>query len=130
MIQAGVTGENVRGYTMGEICNILDVEYVIQGSINQILESSSVSSSQGSSFSVENDNDGSESRKIGDVKGRSSRYSSSTKKDRYVTSITMNVFTDRGQSIYSNSHESMWSDPDAYKVTLKYLLKRTPLYTK
>ena len=34
LIKAGVANNNLQGYTMGEICSILGVEYVIQGMVS------------------------------------------------------------------------------------------------
>lgn len=130
LIKAGVSNDNIRGFTMGEICNILDVEFVIQGSITQTFQSASTSTYQSNSFKVEQKDDNSRHHQIGDIKGSSSQASSTTKRESFQTAITMNVYTDKGQSIYSDSHTSLWDTPDAYKITLRYLLKRTPIYKK
>src|SRR5690606_14745318 len=47
LAKAGVNDGNIQGYTMGEICHILNVEYVIQGVVT-INEESVSSSSYGS----------------------------------------------------------------------------------
>lgn len=135
LIKAGVNNNNRRGFTMGEICNILDVEYVIQGTIAQNKTSTSSSSYSRSSYqSAEKSGSGSSAnRLIGAVFSRSGKAASSSSTsttDHYETSITMSVYTDKGDSIFSKDHTSMWDSNDAYKITLKYLLKRTPIYRK
>jgi len=42
----------------------------------------------------------------------------------------MNVYNDKGDNIFNKDHESFWQTNDAYKITLKFLTKRTPLCTK
>lgn len=130
LIKAGVNNNNFRGFTMGEICNILSVEYIIQGTITQSRSSVSSTSSSASSYQS-NNNQNNKNNAIGSIfksSGSSSTYSSSTQ--NYQTAIVMNVFNDKGQSLFSQDHTSFWSTNDAYKVTLQYLLKRIPLYRK
>lgn len=124
LLKAGITGANVRSFTMGEICNILGVEYVIQGTITQDL--TSVSSSSSGSTTVNAKTNQNNNRTVGTVNGYSSSYST----QNYSTNVTMNIYTDKGEMIFSQDHQSFWSSNDAYKVTLNYLLKRTPIYQK
>lgn len=124
LLKAGITGANVRSFTMGEICNILGVEYVIQGTITQDL--TSVSSSSSGSTTVNAKTNQNNNRTVGTVNGYSSSYTA----QNYSTNVTMNIYTDKGETIFSQNHQSFWSSDDAYKVTLNYLLKRTPIYQK
>ncbi len=129
LIKAGVNNGNLRGFTMGEICNILGVEFIIQGAINQ---SSTGASTFGSSSSTIKGNGSTVDNKNGTVIGKlsGSSYGYSTTTKNYKTSVNMNVYNDKGETLFSQDHESFWSSDDAYKVTLQYLLKRTPLYKK
>ncbi|AEA42141.1 hypothetical protein [Fluviicola taffensis] len=124
LLKAGITGANVRSFTMGEICNVLGVEYVIQGTITQDL--TSVSSSTSGSTTYNTKGNTSSNRSVGTVSGASSSYSS----QNYTTNVTMAIYTDKGETIFSQDHQSFWSSDDAYKTTLNYLLKRTPIYQK
>lgn len=133
LIKAGVNNDNIRGYTMGEVCDILGVEYVVQGTITQSETAVVTSSYQNSSYSRDQKNQNSQKHSIGlinAIKSSSSSSSSTAQRMNYETSITMNVFKENGDNIFSNDHTSIWNGDDAYKVTLKYLLKRIPLYRK
>ena len=134
LIRNGVSEGNIRGFTMGEICNILGVEYVVQGTITQ--DRTSVTSSSSSSYNNKNsggayvDKNG---NLIGNINGSSNKGNSSTfssAQQNYSTSITMNIYTDKGENIFSQDHTGFWPTTDAYKITLQYLLKRTPIYRK
>ena len=124
LIKAAITQENMRGYTMGEICNILGVEYVVSGTVTQ--SETYVSNYSGSSTNAKSNKGKNNKGNI--FKSSTSTYSSSVQK--YETAITMNIYTDKNSTIFSKDHTSFWQTDDAYKITLQYLLKRTPLYKK
>ena len=137
LIKAGVTNNNIQGYTMGEICIILGVEYVIQGMVSV----EKTTQQNINTYSETNKNKGnneayvdSHGHLIGNPldNGKSQSYGSSisTNTQNYATSMTMNVFNDKGDNIYSQDHTSFWNTQDAYKITLKYLAKRMPLFKK
>jgi hypothetical protein len=131
LIKNGVNDGNMRGFTMGEICNILGVEYVIQGTITQ--ERTSVTSSSSSSYNEKSSSGNSTNSKgnfIGMISGSGSSSSYSSSQQNYSTSIVMNIYTDKGENIFSQEHTGFWPTNDAYKVTLQYLLKKTPIYRK
>ena len=137
LIKAGVTNNNIQGYTMGEICNILGVEYVIQGMVSV----EKTTQQNFNSYYETSKNKGKDKAYIDshghlignpleDGKSQSFGTSNSTSTQNYATSMTMNVFNDKGDNIYSQDHTSFWNTQDAYKITLKYLAKRMPLYKK
>lgn len=133
LAKAGVTNNNIEGYTMGEICNILSVEYVVQGMVS--VEKSTVTHFN-TTTSKSKDNKAyvdSQGRIIGDIWNDDKNTSSSsydTLTQNYSTNITMNIYTDKGDSIFSKDHASFWQTEDAYKITLTYLAKRTPVYNR
>lgn len=128
LLKAGVNSGNIRGFTMGEICDILGVEFVLQGAIRQDKTSASNISSGTTTAKLNTTN--TNKNLIGSINGRSSYSGYSTSIQNYSTSVTMNVFNDKGENIFSQDHQSFWSSDNAYKITLQYLLKRTPLYKK
>ena len=133
LAKADIT-DNVEGYTMGEICNVLGVEYVIQGLVS--IEESNMTSFSSSQSNTKRGNNAYVDRNgriIGNIGNNNSRRSStniSTTTQNYSTNITMNVYTDKGKNVYSKDHESFWQTQDAYKITLQYLAKRTPIFKK
>jgi hypothetical protein len=134
LIKAGVINNNIQGFTMGEICNILGVEYVVQGVVT--LERTT-QSNYGSSFSTAKGNrdyGDSNGNFIGNIFGngktKSSAFGASTSIQNYSTSILINIYNDKGDSIFSQDHSSFWNTEDAYKITLKYLAKKSPFYKK
>lgn len=132
LIKAGITGENEEGYTMGEICDILGVEYVVQGIVSiQKTGQTSYSSTSSKSKGKEQEKSSSHGL-IGEIlstaSSSSNTYGSTT--EEFSTSITMNIYNDKGENIYSKDHSSFWNTEDAYKITLNFLAKRTPIYTK
>jgi len=135
LAKAGVNNNNIEGYTMGEICNILNVEYVVQGLVS--IERTTVSNYGSTSKQSKSNKDlhvDKNGKIVGDVWNNNSRssssFSSSTSVQNYSTNITMNVYTDKGDNIYTKEHSSFWQTEDAYKITLTFLAKRTPVYKR
>jgi len=135
LIKAGV-GNNIQGFTMGEICNILGVEYVVQGVVTiekttQTNYNSSYSTTKGKGEKLHLNSNG---KLIGDLYGsgktKTSSFGSSTSVQNYSTSILINIYNDKGDNIFSQDHSSFWQTEDAYKITLKYLAKKSPFYKK
>ena len=122
LIKAGVTDQNIKGYTMEDLCNILGVEYVISGVVNQNKTTQTVTSNTYGQVKTKDDDD----KK--DKKYNSSTYG--TAQQNYQTSLDLGIYNDKGVTVYSQQRNSFWNTQDAYKNTLEYLLKRTPLYTK
>jgi hypothetical protein len=124
LIKAGVTEDKLMGFTMDELCNILGVEYIIDGTITQ---------NKGSLNSYQNDDYKASSganSKSGKNEGKISGSSSSSTTQNYETSISINIYNDQNKNIFSQVRKSFWTTNDAYKITLEYLLKKSPLYTK
>ncbi|MPT32160.1 MAG: hypothetical protein E2600_10955 [Chryseobacterium sp.] len=107
---------------MGEVCHILNVEYVISGLVS-IEKSGVYISNYGSSQT-------NASQKNNGVKVNSTDSSSSRTYQNYETSITMNIFSINGDNLFTQNHNSFWPYENAYKTTLDYLAKRTPLYKR
>lgn len=135
LAKAGVTNNNLEGFTMGEIANILGVEYIVQGLVS--IEKTSVTSFSNTTTNSKNkkENNAHVDKKghiIGDIwntnkrKTNSSTFGSSTQ--NYATNITMNIYTDKGDNLFTKDHQSFWNTQDAYKITLTYLAKRTPIF--
>lgn len=124
LIKAGINSNTIKGYTMDDLCNILGVEYVVDGlvSMNKTTQTN-IQSSSGSSTSKNNDKNNERDR-------RYNNYSYGTSTQSYKTSITLNISNDKGVSVFSQERTSFWATADAYKSAMEYLLKRTPLYSK
>ncbi len=135
LIKAGVRNNNIQGYTMGEICHILNVEYVIQGVVsvsatNQTNYGTTQTTSKGNGKLRVDSNGNLIGDIYGDGKKKTSTFDVSTTVQNYATSMTMNIYNDRGENIFSQDHTAFWQMQDAYKITLKYLVKKTPLYKR
>jgi hypothetical protein len=116
--KSGITLQELSGYTIPEIAHDLGVEYVVKTVLN--IEEKGVKTYNSSSGNVS-----SNSRGI-----HSYSSSSSTSTIQYQTTIDMMVYNDHGEQIYSKSKISFFQTTDAYPLTLKYLTKRMPFYTK
>jgi hypothetical protein len=125
LIKAGVNSETVKGFTMDELCRILGVEYIIEGIVTVNERNQTSYGSNNYNTNTKNNNKTSTPTNI---KTTGSSYSTTTQ--NYETTMLLNVFNDKGASLYSQEKKSAWSTKDSYRSTMEYLLKRTPLYSK
>lgn len=126
LAKKGIDESNIRQYTPKELAAILNVEYVITGTVLQDL---------GTLVTVDNRNN-TRRQKIehyGDhtkVTNRNYRSGSTTTQQNIETQVTLAIYNESGEKIYGKSRHSLLSGPDAYRNTIEYLLKRTPLYKR
>lgn len=123
LVKKGITKETIRGVTMDEICNILGVEYVVDGGItqNRVAQTTSGYGSANASTTYNNNKD--------KTKVSGSNYSASYQ--YYSTHVSINVYTDKNDNIYNQTRRGLINTTDgSYDSPLEYLLKRCPLYRK
>ena len=118
LVKSKISLENLTGLTPQEMANLLGVEYVVYGSV--VISQTGVTSSSSSFFSG----------KSSGSRYKSSNFGTSSATANFNTSVDMKIYTDEGQNVYSNTHDSFWPNENAYEITLQYLIKRTPLYSK
>jgi TolB-like protein len=123
LAKAGIDKSNIVKYTMAEICQILGVQYVVDGLVNQTNTSQSSSGNKSYDFKK---NDG---KSNNDKMSGSSSYSSNVSQN-YETFTTINMYNDKSEMIFSQRKKALFSTVGAYKSSIGYLLKRSPLYTK
>lgn len=124
LIKNGVTKDKMAGFTTKEICDILGVEYLIEGTVLQNTGAVTTSNSGYSDVKV-NQKDG----KVSGASGYGSNvgYSQQT----YKVSVNLAIYMDSNASIYNKSHEAFLASNDgSFRGPLEYLLKRCPLYSK
>jgi len=127
--KAGIGNDNSQEYSMGEICEILGVEYLIQGTVS--ISDKGQTNTNVSTTTVKSKGTG--QGKIGTIpsgKATANTIGVGSSTETYSTSISMNIYNDKGENLFSKDHESFWNTQDAYEITLNWLAKRTPFYQK
>lgn len=125
LIQAGATPDKLIGFTMKNLCDILGVEYIIDGTVTQNKGYQTSSTSNYGNTNVKRD----DAEKMKGVSGYSSSNSNSVQ--RYDVSVSLQIYMDNNASIYNQSHKAFLSNTDgSYSGPLEYLIKRCPLYRK
>ena len=64
------------------------------------------------------------------VTGRSFHTGNTVTRQHIKTQVSISIYNETGDRIYTKSRESILTESDAYKFALQYLLKRTPLYNR
>ncbi len=119
LLKAGINNDNIKGYTMDDLCNILGVEYVIDCMVSVDKTTQTVVQSNSGQIKEKNEKD-----------KKFNTYTYGTATQNYKTNLTLSIYNDKGNTVYSKDRNSFWNTEDAYKNTLEYLLKHSPLYTK
>lgn len=122
LARQGINGSNIESCTPSELAHILGSEYVVVGSVLVDHKGTTNSESGGSTTNAERKRNGS--------KRTTFSSGSSTTREQFKTQVDLKVYVDDGRNISSESKTSLWEGEDAYKATLKYLVKRCPLYSK
>lgn len=122
LIKAGVTRENIEGFTMDDICNILGVEFVVDGTV--VLTKVAQQTLANASYSDKSKNNRTDSKSSGYSSANTYNY------ENYETTINVDVYNDKGNNMFSQSRKSFFKTQDAYQNALEYVLKRSPLYSK
>lgn len=122
LIKAGVTRENMEGYTMDDICNILDVEFVVDGTVMQ--NKAAETTLANNYYSGQNKGNRNDQKSSGYSSANTTNYQS------YETTISLEIYNDKGNNMFSRSRKAFFKTQDAYQNALEYVLKRSPLYSK
>lgn len=121
-----ISGANISRYTAKELAELLQVDYIVMGAVMQ---------DRGKLLTVVNNNRyGKETIKRNTneikIKTNSSNVGTSSTTQEIETQVTLAIYNNSGSKIYDNSRHSLLSDAGAYRNTIKYILKRTPLYKR
>lgn len=117
-----ITIESLDTMLPEELAILLDVEHVVFGSYD--IENTG-SMTLGSSVTTYKSKKEDEKRK-----GTAISSGSSSTTDTFNSKITIDIYSDEGSSIYSNSRKPFSAGLDKYHSTIKYLIKRAPFGSK
>ncbi|HVI44379.1 MAG TPA: hypothetical protein VM802_05905 [Chitinophaga sp.] len=122
LFRRGIDDNNIAGYTYGDLCRLLGVEYIVTGGVYR--SSKEEINSQGGEERTSKDK--------GDGRSRESGTSSSntTIEKKYVNEVTLGIYNQRNESIYSKQRTAFLNEETSYKDALYYMLKRCPIYNK
>lgn len=118
LVKNNLSVDNLIGLTPQEMANLLGVEYVVYGSV--VISQTGVTSTNSNYYTG----------KSSGSRYKSANFGSSSSSADFNTNVDLKIYTDQGQNVYSDTHDSFWPDENAYEITLNYLIKRTPLYSK
>jgi hypothetical protein len=127
LLKNGVNSETIRQYTNGELAALLQVEYLITGTVTQ--EEGDITQ-YATSSSTGNTQVGKDRNRRVNVKERNHTNVITSTNLEIKTSVDLAIVNHQGQKIYNDSKRSILSSVDAYRHALHYLLRRTPLYER
>jgi len=128
LLKNGINEENIRSYTMKELAGILQVEFVVTGSVLQ--DNGNVVTVSSGTHSRRETVEQWYGRKGPKIISRSRNTGVMVTRQNIETQVSLSIYNETGEKIYTKSRQSILSDTDAYRAAMKYLLKRTPLYKR
>jgi hypothetical protein len=128
LLKNGIDEENIRRYTMRDLATILQVEFVISGSVLQ--DNGNVVTVSSNTNTRRQSVDQWYGKRGPKVITRSHNSGVMVTRQNVETHVSLSIYNETGEKIYTKSRQSILSDADAYKAAMKYLLKRTPLYKR
>ena len=129
LYKKGIDAENIRQYTPGELAHLLHAEYVIMGSVIQDPGNIVTTENRYTNRRQTTQHRGRYNDR-GRVTGRSFQTGNTVTRQRIKTQVSISIYNETGDRIYTKSRESILTESDAYRNALQYLLKRTPLYNR
>jgi hypothetical protein len=127
LLKSGVRPETMRQFTHAELAEMLQVAYVITGTVAQeegIINHYSNSTTTGNSRYGKD----SDAKRNGRERRQTNVHTTTTVEIK--TRVDLAVFNLQGDKIYHDSKRSILTHADAYRHSLHYLLRRTPLYER
>lgn len=122
----GVNDQTIKQYTPIDLCNLLGVEYVVMATVSVNKGTATATTNNYGNTNI----DRNRGKSGNDTKIFSFGSSSSYINQSYKTYVTLNVYNDKGSSLFSDSHEAFLTGEEAYRNAVKFLLKRSPIYRK
>ena len=127
LLKSGVNEATIRQYTPEELAALLQVAYLITGTVTQ--EEGDITQHATSTATGTTQVGKDRNRKV-NVKEKSQTSLVTATHLEIKTSVDLAVFNYRGGEIYHDTKRSILSHAGAYRNALQYLLKRSPLYER
>lgn len=122
----GISHKELKRYSPAELASLLQVEYVLTGYVMQEEGNKTEVSNYSSSKEIKSVHSNDNARIK--VKDQGSSFSSTNQDVK--TTVMVKIYDYTGKILFNDTRKSILSTGDAYKKSLQYLLKRTPLYKK
>jgi hypothetical protein len=129
LYKKGIDASAIRQYTPRELAHLLNVEYLIMGSVIQD-PGNIVTTENSYKTRRQNVEYRGRYRDRPRITGRSFHTGNTVTRQHIKTQVSISIYNETGDRIYTKSRESILTESDAYKFALQYLLKRTPIYNR
>jgi hypothetical protein len=129
LYKKGIDQDNIRQYTPAELADLLHVEYVIMGSVIQ--DPGNIVTTE-NRYNVHRQYSNRRGRYDDRrrITGRSFQTGNTVTRQHIKTQVSVSIYNETGERIYSQSRQSILTETNAYRNALHYLLKRTPIYNR
>lgn len=125
-----ITHENISSFTPEEIAQILEVEFLIFGTLSITNKGASTYIGSGTTYKEKESNSYDNNKSNTNTKGSGFTSTNATTTINYDTTVDFRMFNDRGDNLYSQSRHVFGTTMDSYKGGVEYMIRRTPFGSK
>lgn len=118
LIRRGIDETTIKGYTYAELCKILGVEMIVQGSLSRSSKEN-VASAETKTITAKDDD-----------RIRQNKASSTVVEKTYQNEVAVLIYNYQNSKVFDSHRTAMFQTETSYKDALFYMLKRCPIYNK
>ena len=108
---------------MAELAALLNVQYIVSAEVMQRLTRTRTN--------YETRGDDRRDQRRNDRRDRRTRRTvTRSETEEFSNKVALSIHNDRGEALYKESRKSMHNSEDGYSAALRYLLKRSPVYSE
>ena len=123
LLKSNINYDDLRKYTMAELAALLKVQYIVSAEVMQRRTRTRTD--------YETRGDDRRDRRRDDRRDRRTRRTvTRSEREEFSNKVALSIHNDRGEALYKESRKSMHNSEDGYFAALRYLLKRSPVYSE
>ena len=123
LLKSNINYDDLRKYTMAELAALLNVQYIVSAEVMQRRTRTRTD--------YETRGDDRRDRRRDDRRDRRTRRTvTRSETEEFSNKVALSIHNDRGEALYKESRKSMHNSEDGYFAALRYLLKRSPVYSE
>ena len=129
LLKSNIIYDDLRKYTMAELAALLKVQYIVSAEVMQRLTRTRTN------YETRGDDrrerrDARRDRRDDRRDQRTRRTVTRSETEEFSNKVAVSIHNDRGEALYKESRKSMHNSEDGYFAALRYLLKRSPVYSE
>jgi hypothetical protein len=128
LLKSNIGYDDLRKYTMAELAALLHVQYIVSAEVMQ--RKTRTRTNYETRGDDRDRRDDRKDRRDDRRDRRTRRTVTRSETEEFSNKVALTIHNDRGETLYKESRKSMHNSEDGYFAALRYLLKRSPVYSE